>query len=427
MSGSTLLAYSPVGPERRPRGAIVRGVRWLGSGLWWIFASIVVIGGITFAIQATVNGLLGPFTPVGATLLLVAGAMLARGVRRARDLSVLHYLEHAIQLNAPLPAMLAAAERSERGAVRERLRRLRMRLEAGDAIALALTIATPALPRRITALVAAGESTGRLAAALRRVTAQRDFFPQFEPARAIFFRWYPLVLLVFCFGVVEALLLFVIPKYTRFTKEMGVAPPGMAFLDLSFERVAMIVVPILGAVVLLFCARMTSQLFTPHGFALGPLRRPADLLVWYTPIAGGVFRNRATADACHVIANALDAGLSINHAIVEAATNSANWMMERRLRNWARRTLAGADLATAARSAHLPSVLCGMLATAPGEMQEVFAFLCRYYDGQFSRAITLLRGALIPAIAIGFGIIVAAIALNVFQPLVDVINKLTRR
>jgi type II secretory pathway component PulF len=79
-----------------------------------------------------------------------------------------------------------------------------------------------------------------------------------------------------------------------------------------------------------------------------------------------------------------------------------------------------------------PSILQGnllgaMLATPQtvAETQDVLHFLCRYYDGKFSRAATLLRGAIIPATAIGFGIVVCLIALGIFQPLVAVINKLT--
>jgi type II secretory pathway component PulF len=429
MSTVVPLAYSQIPIVRPPRGPLARTLIWLLQTLGWMTIGALIVGGTTYAV-ASVSGLvLAPFAPIGVLLLLISGAMLARGVRRVRDLSVLHYLEHAIRLDAPLTTLIAAAERSERGGVRARLRRLRLRLEDGSPLADALSNAAPALPPRIIGLVAAGENTGRLAASLRRILGRRDLFPAGNPTHSIFYRWYPLVLLAFCLAVIQLLLIFILPKFEQFRRDFRLPDrPALRWADQISDNFGVILLIAAGCVLLVFCGRMTSMLFTAR-VRPGPLRGLFERTAWFTPIVGGVVRSRALADACHVLAEAIDAGCEPGRAIAVAAAAAPNSVMARKLKRWAALLPASSDRSAAARAARLPKLLWTMLATADesSHLPDVFRLLCRYYDGRFSRTLTLLRGALIPGIALAFGVVVAVIALNVFQPLVDLVNKLTGR
>ena len=81
----------------------------------WMLGSVVLIGGLGLAIGFGMAPVLGWVSPVALLLVLVVVAVLVTGVRRTWDLAVLNYLEQAVRLNLPLPAMLRAAEASEHG------------------------------------------------------------------------------------------------------------------------------------------------------------------------------------------------------------------------------------------------------------------------------------------------------------------------
>ena len=75
---------------------------------------------------------------------------------------------------------------------------------------------------------------------------------------------------------------------------------------------------------------------------------------------------------------------------------------------------------TRRRAASLPDLVSGLLAAAQvhGGAEDVFRFLWRHYHSKFSRAALLLQSAVLPAIAIVGGAIVATVALSVFLPMI---------
>jgi MSHA biogenesis protein MshG len=227
----------------------------------------------------------------------------------------------------------------------------------------------------------------------------------------------------------ERIAIFNLPKFEMILDYFRVPLPSVmaTFKGIDADLWPWVLVFAAGFILLVFSGRMLSQIFTPRGVTLGPLRVVADLLLWYMPLAGGLAQNRGMADICFTLANALDAGLSPNLAIAESAVAGSNIVLERRMRKWAREMLSRREIAPAARVARLPKVLCAMVATTrnAGDLPETLRFLSRYYDGRFSRSAILLRNAILPATAIIGGIVVMLIALGVFQPLVDLIMKMT--
>jgi type II secretory pathway component PulF len=88
----------------------------------------------------------------------------------------------------------------------------------------------------------------------------------------------------------------------------------------------------------------------------------------------------------------------------------------------------GADPASAARSARLPDLVCGMLAPAQrsNALPDTLNFLARYYESRFSRAAEVLRAS-IDGICITIG---AAVVLLVFAstllPVFQLLDALAR-
>jgi type II secretory pathway component PulF len=401
------------------------GARWFAWMIGWIAIGFFGLGGLCFALGLIFGPAVGYMTPVAALLILVSLSVLSRGVRRDRDMAALNYLEQAARLNLPLPAMLHAAEISEKRQIAERLRRLRQVLEDGQPVAAALQAAAPNLAPRIVNLVFAAEHSGTLAPALHRIVQQRQ--PRQNVANHIYLRWYPVVLFVFAGGSAMLMSIVVMPKYQALMRDFHVrTPPLMTALIAISEWLAPLASVAAAVVLLIFCGQMLSRTFSSQGPLPLALRWPSDWLMWRLPFARTAVRARALADVCTVLADATRVGRPMEWALYDASEAAGNAVLSMQVRRWAESVLAGAPLHEAARDAGLPELLVGLISTAQGagDMPEVFDFLSRYYDSRFSRAAQLLRGALIPMLAIGFGAIVAGMALSIFEPLISLTNAL---
>jgi type II secretory pathway component PulF len=368
--------------------------------------------------------------PVSAWILfLVLVLALLTGLRRRRANSVLAYLQQATALNLPLPAMLRAAERSESSGTARALRRLRLELEGGRSVHDAVSAALPAMPPRTLGLVGAAERSGRLSQALARLT--REGVARFgggRPGTELYLRWYPPTLGLVLALVVALVYVFVMPKYFQLLNDFSIEIPALTrFVRDTWALIAWPLSVLVIVASLIYVARMLAQIFAPATVSRGPLKQVLGTVAWYTPALGGMTRWRALADACHVAADALEAGHPLDRALVEASRTGANAVLVGRLADWADFARAGMPAAEGARRAEMPPLLYGLLRTVTGaEIVDVFRFLARYYDSRFARTAIVLHAVMVPAMTIVMGLIVAVVARSLFDPLVALINELSK-
>lgn len=401
---------------------------WLFAEAGWLI--LCAAGGALFVIGVsfTLGMGLGIWSLLFALLTTVALAIRARILQRSRAMLAVNYLEQAVRLNLPIPPMLAAAEKAERGPMRRRLGRLRAEVEAGAPIAFALQRASPGAPPRVIGLISAGERLGRLPQALRRTAStERRILQSRRPLQSIMLRWYPMLIVVGIVPVFSVMMIYVMPKFEHIYHDYGMQLPGLTLRLIHFWDEMVWPLTIAAAVgMALACARMFADLF--------PLRRPPrrrigwfDRLAWTVPPWRGIVRSRALGDACHVISDAFNAGQPIDRAVADAGEIAPNSFFRRQMQEWTRHISEGVPLADAAQRAALPALMIGMLRTARDSAgtSEVFAFLARYYDGRFSRTAALLEGAAIPLMALLMGAFVVTMALGLFLPLVHLMEHLT--
>ncbi len=387
-----------------------------------------ILGGIGFLIGQQYSPLMGVLSPFATMLAVVAVSVLVAGLRHSWDATTLEYLEQAVRLNLPLPAMLGAAEAGESRFVRKRIGRLRGQIEEGATLGDSLSRALPALPQRVRGLIVAGERCGRLAPMMRRIVEQDRRHIQRDPIQRIYVRWYPIMILLALGGVITGLGVFVMPKFARIAKDFNLHTPWIAPWH-TLPHLITFALPLTGSLAILICAQFLVTLFHPRYGGPGPLRRVTDSLLWNLPIARPVVRGRALGDACDLLAGAVESGMSLHAALIETADVRTNAVLQHRLRKWAAGLESGLRSDEAARAAQMPAIMSGLLlsADATPDLSGVFRFLGRYYDGQFSRAALLLEGAVIPGIAIVFGIVTMLVLLSVFVPMVEMMKHLMPR
>ena len=433
---------------------LLRLIRYILEFAFWAFTAAVAL----FVVGMLVGVGLGPafayFGPLGLVLMLPLAAKIVHVVRRRRGRVVMSYLEQAVRLNLPLPRMLWAAQRSERGKTGYRLARLRQLLEDGYPVSEALEVAVPEVTPREVSLAAAGEQLGRLAPALARATSHyRRPDAATDPTTGMFYRVYPAVLVLFVGGVLGMLAIFVMPKYQQIFRDFGLTLPPITVTTMQWSAaLALPVAGLMAIVLLVLCGKFLWDTFRPFNLDLGA--GVLDHVVWVTPVAHGIARDRGLADVCGLLADATEAGTPAELALAEAARLRVNRVLGGRVLDWSERVEDGTPLAEAAREAGLPSLLVGMLATAtraggtrasdsekshgiddPGrpsgvalrpaaaaaaapEVANVFRFLSRYYDARFSRSLYVFQGMLIPTIVLAMGAVVLGVVLAMLLPLI---------
>jgi type II secretory pathway component PulF len=407
---------------------MLRAIKIILEMLFWMVAAGAVIFAVAVVVGVVMTPELGYVAAVAVIGLLPLFVRTVRVIRRRRAAMAMSYLEQAVRLNLPLPRLLGAAQQSEHGKLALRLSHLRALLEEGHPVSAALEGGVPEVSPRDGALVEAAERIGHLPRALGRIVREHaGEFRRDAGFDAMFFRAYPIVMVVTIGLVVSMIGIFVLPKYEQIFKDFGSKLPPITINTIIVARnLAQPAVALIAAAVLLASGMALWQMVHPVRFHDSPLRRARDYTRWATPLRHGIDRDRGLADAMQLIADALGIGSPADTALLEASQLELNTVLRQRLRRWADAVSGGAALADSANAAGKPRVVWGMLSTVRGpEAPDVFRFLARYYRSRFSRTAALVQAAAVPALAMFFGLIVGCVAGALFIPMINLIDSIS--
>jgi type II secretory pathway component PulF len=385
---------------------------------------------IFFAIVIAILGCLLLYALLGGTLpvevpvvLLLFAALLAvaawasgltklGGYKNREDsVLILTYLEQAVRLNLPLPRMLLAAEMSERRGVSYKIHQLRSYLDSGDSITDSLKRAVPGTPRRTLGLLAAAEGIGRIGGELNRLVRDAHRPRDRSLAERSFLTSYPFGMVVVIVFVLAILTTFVMPKYTRILHDFRMPMPPLTQAVLNVLHVFGDNGWLQLAILLTAALAIIQRVRLSIGNRMPP--------IWYPS-------SRHYADVCHMIAGALEAGMPLDGAIRTARELAIPGYLRRKLQRWADGIERGIPTADAATAAGMPRLIVGLTANASTDAAaEAFVFLSRYYAAKFSRWMMLVQAAAVPAMVFFFGLIVAIVALAMFLPMVEMIDRLS--
>lgn len=404
-------------------------IRILLEGAFWIFAAATALFAVGLAAGFLIAPVFGYITPLALVVLLPIAVQSVQAVRRRRGMTALSYIEQAVRLNLPLPRMVEAARRGERGALRRRLADLRELLEAGYPLGEAIAEAVPEVPRRDVALCLAGERLGRLPQTMARINDEhRRYASSHDFSATAFNRAYPLLMFLFVIGILALVAVFVIPKYESIFRDFGQKLPAVTVITMNLAReFGPPLLLLMVVLTLLYVGRALWEAVRPSRMDFGVDLGIVDRLLWYLPGVHTAVRDRSLADALFVVSDAMEIGTAVDRALHEAAQLRINRVLRERMTEWADEVAGGMPIHEAARRAGLPRLVVGMLATArgPSGAADVMRFLARYYRGRFSRSVALLEGALVPAVVLLFGALVATVALAMFLPMTRLADSLS--
>lgn len=407
---------------------VMRAFGWIVAGICWFVFAVLMIAFIAFILLTPAGWFLLPFV-------VIERMLIRKRIRKRQAELALAYLDVALQSNQPLPQVVRAASLSESGRLRQGLTVMHECLTVGDPVADAAEVAFPHLPQRHIGLIRAAEGVGRLRHVFRRLQ-RKDVNDQSNTGafHSEMLTIYPVMVIATTIAIVFWVTVFIMPKFKEIFEDFNSTLPfvtqtfiGTAtwltgdtlFFDGNPDQIPGVLLLAL-LFVIAVAAYLVLRVTTIGQFLM-------DYFVWHLPFIGGGIRGRAMADLCEVLGQSAAAGLPMSSAIEEAEKLQTNRALKRRIQAWRQAVQAGKPPDTAAGVCGMPYLFTAMMQTVSrsGRAEEIFFFLRRYYDGQFSRIAHILRASLLPITTVFIALLVAWVVVSLFMPLVTLLNNLT--
>lgn len=389
----------------------------------WILSSVMVL--TVGCVMLAVGGFLIA-TPIGWLMLAPVLAVVASYryfTRRQRAATALNYIEQGMTADLPMTQILATLGTDHRNTkTRAAAIKGSAALAQGYPIGHVIAIGVDGLNSRERSLMQSTNKTGRVLPTLQHIVAghrrQRDY--QFASMIAGFA--YPLAFLVIAAALVALLSIILIPKFEAIFDDFDIALPLATQYLLRISRMMRTDTLQLGLLVVGFVALTIVASVT----MAAALRGRLGVIAWWLPGWRRLERSRGLADACFIMAQSVEAGATMPHAVRNAATIGVNPFLRSKLRRWARLVEDGGDTIEAAKQVGLPQLMTGMIATgqASGELVATLRLLQRHYESQFSRIVFAARSLIAPCMTLLIAPVVGFIVFALFTPMPALIMTL---
>ena len=311
---------------------------------------------------------------------------------------------------------LRAVERQARtGPWREVIGNLRTRVEEGAALSAAMQDHPDYFDPIYCNLVAAGESSGRLADMFDRLAVfkQKQLRVHNSIVGAMI---YPCMLVTLGSSIFVGLLVFVVPRFSTLFTTLGVPLPSStaALLRISeaFCRFWWVIGLLLGGTV--FGVR--HYLRTPAG------RRFHDVLVLRLPYIGGVAKSLSSARVISLLGVLLEARIPVLEALRLVRSAAGNILYEELIVQAEEYVSRGEPMSQAFADTPLfsPSIYEAIRSgERGGEICRLLLNVSNFLDEDNDVIVRSLTSIIEPAILIVMGILVGLIAVCMFLPLFD--------
>jgi type II secretory pathway component PulF len=351
----------------------------------------------------------------------VAGASspsrsLLRFGRRRAVLEVTRALAALLPAGMPLSRALATSAHVAAGDLAEVLEAVRARVERGQSLAVALAEHPDYFPSLYVGMVRAGERSGDLAAAFVRLTDQLERQDQLR-ARLLSASIYPLLLALVGGVAMVVLLLFVLPRFAELLAGAGATLPRSTAMLLAASEGLQRYWPALFLIPLLAGAGVVACRSAGRGGSL------AAMLLLRVPLVGRLRRTLLAARFARVTGVLLGGGAPLLVALTEAVHSLDDPLARSETERIRDRVREGRPLHGAIAEGPLyPPLLARLVAVGEesSRLQEFLLKAAELFEDRAERALHRLVTLAEPAMIVGFGVVVAIVALSLLQAIYSV-------
>ncbi|WP_197454996.1 type II secretion system F family protein [Stieleria varia] len=271
-------------------------------------------------------------------------------------------------------------------------------------------------PRTLPAMIAAAEATGEVPDTLTQVCARMRGEMEMR-ATILGAMIYPIILVSAATIVMAALIVGVLPQFSKVFASMGKPVPPSTEMLLNFGEFCksnwMILLPAIAGTLITLVLLRNHQL----------IRRPLGHFLLYGPMIREAYRPLIAGRTFRTIAGMVRGGVPLLQAIrlTRQTTTDVSWqdLLDRIEDN----LIDGLPASEAMRYVDfLPPEATQMMSTGErtGRVAEVLEDIGVFYEQEGGRRIKRLVVALEPLIILVMGVVVAGVVMSVMLPLLDV-------
>jgi general secretion pathway protein F len=312
-------------------------------------------------------------------------------------------------------ALNAVAQQSEKQHVRALVMGIRSRVLEGHSLASSLADYPRSFNGMYTSTVAAGEQSGHLDKVLDNLADYQE--RQFESRRDVEMALlYPLVLTLLAFGIVGALMVYVVPDMVGVLENVGqTLPLSTRFLIGASDLVReywWLLLALLGGLV----ALVRWLLGQPA------IRETWDRQKLYLPLVSRISRSSNAARYANTLSILTSSGVPLVEAMNIAANVVSNSWLQRRLGDATQRVSEGASLRVALEGVgYFPPMLLHMVASgeSSGELDAMLDKVAIYQQAEVRRIVTTLVRLFEPMMLLVMGGMVMFIVMAILLPILN--------
>jgi len=311
----------------------------------------------------------------------------------------------------PLSRALDVAANLASGSVAVALAAVRLRVERGEALAVALAEHRRHFPALYVGVVRAGEKSGDLDGAFARLATQLEREAQLRE-RLLSAAIYPILLGIVGGAALLILVLLVLPRFASLLQDAGASLPASTAALLGLSRLMRRFWPIVAGAAVLGPVAATTWARTPSG------RRAFAALLLGTPVVRTLRRGALGARFGRLLGVLLGGGAPLLSALGDAEESLADPIARDDAARIRAAVREGAPLNQAlAASSVFPPVLAQLVAVGEesGKLEEFLRKAADILEERTERSLQRLVALLEPAMIVAFGVIIGVVALSLLQ------------
>ena len=322
----------------------------------------------------------------------------------------------ASMLEAGLPlvsAMEALQEQTDNPVFKIIIRNVRIDVSSGTAFSDAVRKFPNAFPNLFISMVEAGEASGGLAGILANVAVY------FENTVALMKKvkgamTYPVSVIVLAVGLVNVLLVFVIPVFADMFADFGaeLPAPTQLLIDLSDFLKSSIIYLIIGFIIA--WKLLMKGISTPKGRIL------KDQVLFKVPVLGGLIQKITVARFCRTYAILLRSGVPILRAIEIVSAASGSTFIEKACSHFKTHISQGGQFSeVVAATPYFPSMVKHMAKAGEqtGNVDGMLDKISDFFETEIDTTVDALTSLMEPVLICFLGVVIGGIVMAMFLPI----------
>jgi type IV pilus assembly protein PilC len=329
--------------------------------------------------------------------------------------------QFATMINSGLSLIRSLAiltEQTENPQLAKIINEVRLDVERGSALSVALSRHPKAFNNLYIAMVKSGEAGGVLDSVLMRLADTIE--KQVELRRKVRSAMtYPVVVLSICSLIATAMLLFIVPQFKAIYVDLGGELPLPTKVLISISSLLRKFFPIfilLGAVAFWLFRRWIK---TDSG------RPKWDAFKLRVPVFGALTRKAALARFSRTLAALTRSGVGILEALEIVAETAGNEVVSVAVRDTQGAVKRGDTLARPlAQHEVFPPMVVQMIAVGEetGALDEMLDKIADFYDAEVTATVDALTSLIEPMLIVLMGVIVGGMIISLYLPMFNIIK-----